>query len=62
MADQADLQLPFTQILTNCTLASFSLVDACQSLLGRRLEVLPPPAAASLAGLAPPTPALASVR
>ena len=35
-------------VLTACNLASFSLVDCCQSLLGRRLEVLPPSAAASL--------------
>lgn len=35
-------------VLTACNLASFSLVDCCQSLLGRRLEVLPPSATASL--------------
>lgn len=36
-------------VLTACNLASFSLVDCCQSLLGRRLEVLPPSATAHLA-------------
>lgn len=36
-------------VLTACNLASFSLVDCCQSLLGRRLEVLPPSAVAHLA-------------
>ena len=36
-------------VLTACNLSSFSLVDCCQSLLGRRLEVLPPSAAAHLA-------------
>ena len=35
-------------VLTACNLSSFSLVDCCQSLLGRRLEVLPASAAASL--------------
>jgi hypothetical protein len=49
------------QILTACNLASFSLVDACQSLLGRRLEVLPPSVTAALAGLVPPPPLLAAV-
>lgn len=49
------------QILTACNLSSFSLLDACQSLLGKRLEVLPPSAAAALAGLAPPSPALTCV-
>ena len=47
------------QILTNSHLASFSLVDAVQTLLGRRLEVLPPSVIAQLAGLArlaPPLP------
>lgn len=36
--------------LTACNLASFSLVDCCQALLGRRMEVLPPSAAARLSG------------
>ena len=36
-------------VLTACNLSSFSLVDCCQSLLGRRLEVLPPSATAHLA-------------
>lgn len=36
-------------VLTACNLSSFSLVDCSQSLLGRRLEVLPPSATASLA-------------
>ena len=36
-------------VLTACNLSSFSLVDCCQSLLGRRMEVLPPSAAAHLA-------------
>ncbi len=36
-------------VLTACNLASFSLVDCCQSLLGRRLEVLPASAVAHLA-------------
>ena len=44
-------------VLTACNLSSFSLVDCCQSLLGRRLEVLPASAATSLskgtAGSAP---------
>ena len=35
-------------VLTACNLSSFSLVDCCQSLLGRRLEVLPASAATSL--------------
>lgn len=35
-------------VLTACNLASFSLVDCCQSLLSRRLEVLPPSAIARL--------------
>ena len=48
------------QVLSNCTLASFSLVDACQSLLGRRLEVLPPSAATGLAGVVPLPPPLAA--
>ena len=39
-------------VLTACNLASFSLVDCCQALLGRRLEVLPPSAAARLSGCA----------
>ena len=30
------------QVLTACSLASFSLADCTQSLLGRRLEVLSP--------------------
>ena len=50
-----------SQILTACNLASFSLVDACQSLLGRRLEVLPPSVTAALAGLVPPPPLLTAV-
>ena len=37
-------------VLTACNLASFSLVDCCQALLGRRMEVLPPSAAARLSG------------
>ncbi len=41
------------QILTSSNLASFSLVDAVQTLLGRRLEVLPPSVIAQLAGLVP---------
>lgn len=44
-----------SQILTSANLATFSLADAAQSLLGRRLEVLPPAALAQLAGLVPPT-------
>ena len=35
-------------VLTACNLSSFSLVDCCQSLLGRRLEVLLASAATSL--------------
>lgn len=57
-ATVGDSVLRRTQILSTCNLASFSLVDACQSLLGRRLEVLPPSAAAAFAGLAPPPPTL----
>lgn len=38
-------------VLTACNLASFSLVDCAQSLLGRRLEVLPPSAVTSLSSL-----------
>jgi DNA polymerase delta subunit 1 len=38
--------------LTACNLASFSLVDCCQSLLGRRLEVLPHACVAHLSSCA----------
>ena len=48
----------WSQILTSSNLASFSLVDAVQTLLGRRLEVLPPSLIAQLAGLAPLSPPL----
>ena len=48
------------QILTSSNLASFSFVDAVQTLLGRRLEVLQPSVVAQLAGLAPLTPPLAA--
>ena len=41
--------------MTSANLATFSLADAAQSLLGRRLEVLPPAALAQLAGLVPTT-------
>ncbi|KAK9805765.1 hypothetical protein WJX73_007272 [Symbiochloris irregularis] len=40
------------QAITSCNLASFSLVDCMQTLLGRTLEVLPPDVLAGLAGLA----------
>ena len=39
------------QVLTSCSLASFSLVDSFQSLCGRTLEILPPAFLAQLAGL-----------
>ena len=39
------------QVLTSCSLASFSLVDSFQSLCGRTLEILPPAFLARLAGL-----------
>ena len=39
------------QVLTACNLASFSLVDCMQSLLGRTLEVLPANFVGALAGL-----------
>ncbi|KAK9810365.1 hypothetical protein WJX72_009511 [[Myrmecia] bisecta] len=42
------------QVLTSCNLASFSLVDCVQSLLGARLEVLPSSVLAQLARLVPP--------
>ena len=41
-------------VLTACNLASFSLVDCCQSLLSRRLEVLPPSAIARLSSCSSP--------
>ncbi len=40
--------------LTACNLASFSLVDCCQSLLSRRMEVLPPSAITRLSSLSNP--------
>ena len=42
------------QVLTSCSLASFSLVDSFQSLCGRTLEILPPAFLAQLAGLHTP--------
>ena len=39
------------QVLTSCSLASFSLVDSYQSLCKRTLEILPPAFLARLAGL-----------
>ncbi len=44
------------QVLTACSLASFSLADCTQSLLGRRLEVLSPQTLAALAGLSSNSP------
>ena len=44
------------QVLTACSLASFSLADCTQSLLGRRLEVLSPQSLAALAGLTAKSP------
>ena len=41
-------------VLTACNLASFSLVDCCQSLLSRRLEVLPPSVIARLSSCSSP--------
>ena len=40
------------QALTACSLASFSLVDCMQSVVGATLEVLPPSFLAALNGLA----------
>lgn len=40
--------------LTACNLASFSVVDCCQSLLNRRLEVLPSSAIARLSSCTTP--------
>ncbi len=40
--------------LTACNLASFSLVDCCQSLLSRRLEVLPSSAVVRLSSCTTP--------
>lgn len=45
--------MPDMQALTSCNLASFSLIDCVQTVLGRTLEVLPPPFLAGLAGLGP---------
>lgn len=44
------------QVLTSCSLASFSLVDAYQSLCGRTVEILPHHFLARLAGLPKPCP------
>ena len=43
------------QVLTSCSLASFSLVDSAQSLCSRTLEVLPARFLARLTGLAGPS-------
>lgn len=43
-------------MLTACSLASFSLADCTQSLLGRRLEILSPQTLAALAGLTSKSP------
>ena len=39
------------QVLTACSLASFSLSDCVLSLLGRTMEVIPPATLATFAGL-----------
>lgn len=41
------------QVLNGVNLASFSLVDCAQTLLGQRLEVVPPPSLAAWARLPP---------
>ena len=44
------------QVLNGVNLASFSLVDCAQTLLGQRLEVVPARCIAAWAGLATPMP------
>ena len=46
-----ELACKSVQVLNGVNLASFSLVDCAQTLLGQRLEVVPPPCLAAWARL-----------